>query len=141
MLSRSDKKDYGVFMEPIDEATENNLDKQNKIKKSILYKSSKGVINEQDIYLYGEIDLNNKGDINYLKKFKNAILNPYDISSFIYSKFDYETGNVEADENGIYKGYQIMNDVLKWFKFNHCIIGKPSRIIIYKYPIRKYGLS
>lgn len=141
MLSRSDKKDYGVFMEAIDETTENNLDKQNKLKHSISYNSSKGVITEQDIYLYGEINLNDKNDINYLNKFKNAILNPYDISSFIYSNFNYETGDVEANEDGIYKGYQIMNDTLKWFKFNHCIIGKPSRIIIYKYPIRKYGIS
>lgn len=140
MLSRSDKKDYGVFMEAISESTEINLDRQNKVKNSITYAASKGVVTNNDIYLYGEINLDNKKDIKYLKKFSSAILNPYDISNFIYSNFNYDTGDVFADDNGIYKGYQIMNEPIKWFKFNYCILGKPKRIIIYKYPIRKYGL-
>ncbi len=133
LLSRSDKGDYGVFMEAITEETELSIDKQNDVHGSFRYQTSKGQIaTNSNTYLYGEIDLNNPKDIKYLMRFRNAILNSYDYHQWYYTSFKYETGMITANEEGIFKGINFIADPIKWFKYNHCILGKPKRIIIYK---------
>ena len=134
MLSRSDKKDYGVFMEAIDENTEKNFDKQIKLKDCFVYKTLSGSsVSNNAVYLYGEINLNNKEDIRYLDKFKNAILNPYDTGNWYYTSFDYKTGFVFYNENKqAYLGINFVSDYIEWFKQQYCKLGKPKRIIIYK---------
>lgn len=137
LLSRSDKRDYGIFMETIDENTEKLFDKQLDAKGCFSYKTSDGMILlNSSVYLYGEIDINNKKDIKYLNKFKNIILNPYDYSNWYYTSFNYETGNISYDEErNAWLGINFIADVIKWFKYCYCILGKPKRIIIYKQPI------
>lgn len=139
LLSRSDKKDYGVFMEAIDKETEDNFDKQIKAKGFFAYKTISGaIVNNSAIYLYGEIDLNNKGDIKQLNKFKNAILNSFDISNWYYTKFDYDTGLVQYnEEKQAYLGINFIANHIAWFKQQYCKIGKPNRIIIYKKPLQR----
>lgn len=137
LLSRSDKGDYGIFMEEISTETEAKIDKQNDIHGSFCYKTFDGfVISNTNTYLYGEIDLNNKKDIKYLMKFGNIILNPYDYHNWYYTSFDYETGNINFDEEQkAWKGINFIADPIKWFKYQYCILGKPKRIIIFKEPI------
>lgn len=133
ILSRSDKGNYTVFMEAITEEIENNIDKQSDIKGSFTYSALKGnIVTSSNTYLYGEIDLDNPKDIKYLNRFKNAILNSYDYHMWYYTSFDYKTGNITANEEGIFKGINFIADPIKWFKYQYCILGKPKRIIIYK---------
>lgn len=87
-------------------------------------------ISTKDIFLYGEINLNNSGDIKLLQK-SDIITQEINGASNIPSNFDYETGFVYADNDGIYRCHDTWNKI-DWFKFNHLLIGKPSRIIIYK---------
>lgn len=85
------------------------------------------IISKDNIYCYGEIDISNKEDIDYLKKFN--IIN-LDAENNIHANYDYEKGNVLIEGN-IAKMSPIW-DVIKWFKYNYLLIGKPKRIIIYK---------
>ena len=134
MLSRSDKKDYGVFMEAISEETENNLDKQNDLKGEFSYCNQKGDrIPSRDVYLYGAINLNNSKDIQYLNRFNRAILNPYDTGNWYYTSFDYNTGIITKDPiKQVFLGINFIANHIKWFKFKYCMLGKPARIIVYK---------
>ena len=137
VLSRSEKQDYLVFMEVINAETEQKLDKQMKLRDSFTYVNLHGnKVPSSSVYLYGEIDLNNKADIKYLTRYKNAILNPYDTGNWYYTTFDYESGDIKYDENcKAFVGTNFVTDFLKWFKYKYCIIGKPQRVIIYKYPV------
>ena len=49
----------------------------------------------------------------------------------IPSRFSYKTGDVYSDREGIFRCHDTW-DKVKWFKFNHLLIGKPERIIIYR---------
>lgn len=85
------------------------------------------IVTKDDIYCYGEFDITNPEDINYVKKFN--IIN-LDSNNQIHSNFDFETGEVIIEGN-IAKMHDCY-DVIKWFKYNYLLIGKPNRIIIYK---------
>lgn len=85
------------------------------------------IISKDNIYCYGEIDISNKEDIDYLKKFN--IIN-LDNENNIHVNYDYEKGNVLIEGN-IAKMSPTWN-VVEWFKYNYLLIGKPKRIIIYK---------
>ena len=139
LLSRSEKQDYGVFMEVITEDTEHKLDKMMNAHGSFTFVNTSGKkIPSSAVYLYGEVDLTNKKDIQYLERYKRAILNPYDIGNWYYTSFNYETGEITYDENKqAFLGINFISDFVQWFKFNYCIIGKPNRIIIYKLPIMR----
>ena len=85
---------------------------------------------KRDIFLYGEIDLNNSDDLELIKD-TDIMTDEINQASNIPSDFDYETGDVYANNEGIYKCHDTWNK-LDWFKFNYCLLGKPSKIIIYK---------
>lgn len=87
-------------------------------------------ISTKDIFLYGEINLNNNNDIKLLQK-SDIITQEINQASNIPSNFNYENGFVYADKDGVYRCHDTW-DKIDWFKFNHLLIGKPSRIIIYK---------
>lgn len=87
-------------------------------------------VRAKNIYLYGDINLDNQEDNKLLEKFNKIICDEYAISNFIYSNVDYKTGKVYSDERGIYLGYTCMN-WNKWFNFNYLLLGKPKKIIIY----------
>lgn len=87
-------------------------------------------IRAKDIYLYGDINLENQEDVKLLEKFNKIICDEYAASNFIYSNVDYNKRKVYSDERGIYLGYTCMN-WRKWFKYNYFLLGKPKKIIIY----------
>ena len=91
-----------TVMRPITEEDEQNLDK----------------------FEYLDIDKENQQSI-YLK----FSLLDTDNGGTIHSNFNYQEGYALIE--GIAKTYPTF-DIIEWFKYNHCLIGKPTRIIIYK---------
>lgn len=84
-------------------------------------------ITRKSIYIYGEIDINNKSDIDTINNLR--LLNEGDSGNTIPSNFDYDKGIVEYNDD--IKYYLTWNP-LKWFKYIHCLIGKPKRIVVYQ---------
>lgn len=110
-----------TVMRPITEEEEKLIDKDEKIT------IDDNVIAKDNIYCYGEFDVTNPEDINYIKKFN--IINLDEVNS-VHSDFNFDEGNVIIEGN-VAKTYSCY-DVVKWFKYNYVLIGKPSRILIYK---------
>ncbi len=126
-----------VVMEAIDEKDEEEIDAIIKYGGSIKLKS-KNVVNKEDIYVYGDININSKSDISYLEKFKRIILNPYTMCTFIPTNFDFKAGSYSCSVlTGSTIGSPFQSDYLKWFKWNYCLLGNPKKIIIYHYPNRR----
>ena len=48
---------------------------------------------------------------------------------YCYGEINYQEGYALVE--GIAKTYPTFY-IIEWFKYNHCLIGKPTRIIIYK---------
>lgn len=114
--------DYSyTIMIGITEAQEKELDELNSIT------IDNKLISKDNIYCYGEIDINNEQDVQYLKKFN--IIN-LDAENPIHSNYNYEEGNV------LIEGRVVITrptwDVIEWFKYNYMLIGKPKRVLIYK---------
>ena len=109
-----------TVMRPITEEDEQNLDKWECI--NVDGKR----IDKKDIYCYGEINLSSNDDVEYIKKFS---LLDTDNGGTVHSNFNYQEGYALVE--GIAKTYPTF-DIIEWFKYNHCLIGKPTRIIIYK---------
>ena len=110
-----------VVMKSITKEDEKTLDDEEELN------INGNIITKDDIYCYGEFDITNPEDINYIKKFN--IIN-LDNNNQVHSNFDFETGEVII-EGTIAKMHDCY-DVVKWFKYNYLLIGKPNRIIIYK---------
>ena len=122
--------DY-LVMQSINEEEENAInnamDSEDVIKFVL---EGKYVIPIRDIFLYGHVDITNKEDIQIIKNSK-IITEEINNAANIPSKFSYKSGNVYSDKEGIFKCHDTW-DKIKWFKFNHLLLGKPERIIIYK---------
>jgi len=137
VLSRfnTETKTPCVIIEPITEEIEDKIDAIIKYGGAVRLKS-RHIVTKNNIYVYGDINIKSKADINYLDKFKKIILNPYTMCTFIPTSFDYKTGTyIEID--GLAKGSPFQSNYLAWFKWNYCHIGKPKKIVIYHYPNRK----
>ena len=109
-----------TVMRPITEEDEQNLDKWECI--NVDGKR----IDKKDIYCYGEINLSSNDDVEYIKSLAYLILIMVELFIVI---FNYQEGCALIE--GIAKTYPTF-DIIEWFKYNHCLIGKPTRIIIYK---------
>ena len=99
-----------TVMRPITEEDEQNLDKLEYINVD-----GKRINN-----------LSSNDDVEYIKKFSLLDTNN---GGTIHSNFNYQEGYALIE--GIAKTYPTF-DIIEWFKYNHCLIGKPTRIIIYK---------
>lgn len=109
-----------VLISPISEKDEKQLDDD-----GYVYIDNNR-IDKKDIYCYGEINLSSQDDIEYIRKFN--LIDTYNGGN-IHSNFDYKKGIVMYE--GVVKTHPTF-DVIDWFKYNYCLIGKPKRIIIYK---------
>lgn len=81
-----------------------------------------------NIYCYGNIDINNDDDAEAIIKFD--LIGKGDDDNYVYSGYDYEKGIVKFDGN-VAKMHPI-SDRIEWFKYNYLLIGKPERVLIYK---------
>lgn len=121
-------------MEAIDEDIERQIDNSEKYYGQICYKKDNdNVIPAKNIFLYGELDIENPDDLDNIEMFELIGKNMGD--NFIYTGFNYDDGTIEV-HNNIITGYNTWNPIL-WFKYCHCLIGKPKRIIVYKNNIIK----
>lgn len=112
-----------VVLQPIDEKQEKELDETEQIT------IDGNLISRKSIYFYGEVNVYSDEDMNIVDKC--SLLNQDDCGNTVYSNFDYDKGT--ATYETVPKQYPTWNAVL-WFKFNHCLIGKPKRCICYKIP-------
>mgnify|MGYP006982386358 CR=1 FL=1 len=124
-------KSVPIYMEAISEEEERRIDNSKWYYDSIRWKRSDGsVVNAKDIYLYGEVDINKEEDINYIMKYH---LIDDDDNNWMPSNFDYDAANFTTINN---KRKEFTTwDAFEWFLYNHVLIGKPKRIIIYKNPL------
>ena len=121
--------DFGVdsvyIMSELTEEEENYIDSDDCNK---VVRNGKN-ISKDKIKMYGDINLSNEDDLDLIEKYNLVDEN---FRSFIYSNFNYNRGTITTID-GKLKWYPTM-DAINWFKFNHCIIGKPKKIIVYKLP-------
>ena len=115
-------------------AIDNAIDTDDTIKFVL---EGKYVIPGRDIFLYGHVDVNNRDDLEVIKNAK-IITEEINRVANIPSNFCYKTGNVYSDKEGIFRCHDTWNKV-KWFKFNHLLLGKPERIIIYRIIHKKHN--
>ena len=122
----------GVYMESITEEQEARIDKSAKYYGEIRYERTDGVIvDAKSIYLYGEVNFEDENDLYQIERF-NLIDSD---GNHIYNNFDYDKGCFTTID-GYAKTYPTWNPIT-WFKYCHCLIGKPQRIIVYQNPIIK----
>lgn len=121
IVARFDKAQIAV-MEAIDEKTEKNLDK--------LYAWSNGkeIINKDKVFLYGEVNINDNEDRKVIRRV--CPMSDDIAGNQMHSGFDYESGIVHLIDNEF--RWHPAIDPIEWFKYNHCLLGKPKRIIVYK---------
>lgn len=125
--SNDNKILFTVIMEPITAEEEIRIDKSSKYFGSVRYERKDGVIiNQKDIYMYGEINLDSDDDLDIIERFNLVD----ERGNWIYSNFDYDAGTVTSIDRK-FKQYQTWNPI-DWFAYCHCLIGKPERIIVYK---------
>ena len=137
LLYRSNNKldKYEVYMESITKEKEDEIDNSIDDNDNLsFYKNDELIAFGKDIILYGVVDFSNNSDIAVLNKYK--LIN--EEHAIVHSGLDYDTGIVELTE-GRFRKHQTFNPV-KWFKYNHILLGKPKRIICYKVRNKqKYG--
>lgn len=141
MLSHIDdyKEHCLVLMNEITEKDEAAIDKAHSSAygKTLYAIDNKVIAEGRNILAYGRINLNDDSDIELIKGLN--ILNPnvMDARNIMPSNFDYDRGSVHTNDDGKLGWYSTW-DAVKWFKYNHCLIGKPRRIIIYKVKAKDY---
>lgn len=122
-----------MYMEPISEKEEQLIDDSKEQFSTIRFKTKEGfILKPDDIFLYGEVDLNNPNDIDFINKKDILSMEPF-MNMWMNSNFNYDKNTITSDERCIFLKHDTFNK-LEWFKFNYCLIGKPKRIIIYQIP-------
>lgn len=120
-----------LIMEPISKEQEELIDCNEELHGQTQFITKNNIrIPSKDIFLYGEININNRDDLDLLKN-SDIITKEVNMAANIPSNFNYENGDVYSDSDNIIKTHDTWNKI-DWFKFNHCLIGKPERIIIYR---------
>lgn len=103
------------------------LDEEKTIDRTKSYRLENGAsLDTSSIYFYGDIDITNEADIDLIRH-KNLINEDCQIRS----NFDYDKGEHDVIDQ---VRYSVVNDVIKWFKYNYCMLGKPERVIVFKIP-------
>lgn len=119
--TKSIGEDKFTVMRAIDERQEKELDTTEQVV------IDGRTFSRKSIYVYGEINLSSKEDVNTLNKLR--LMDDTDKGNLMHSGFSYVTGEVEYDT--VVK-YRTTWDAIEWFKYNHCLLGKPKRIVIYE---------
>lgn len=122
---------YKVVLAALTKEEEEEIDRFHSVYGFYRYSKDGIVIAERDnIISYGEFNPDDKEDIEFIRS-KNYIKRDGDV--IIPSNYDYETNEVIIDTK---KTKVMMNTItdnpVDWFLYNHGLINKPKRIIIYK---------
>lgn len=114
--------DTVVLLEPL------TIEDETIIDETEVYQSNCSVnIPKKDIYFYGEVDPTCIVDQDIIAR--KHLVDDNVAQSWVPTNFDYKTGF--GDKQGA-----PTNDSVKWFKYCHCRIGKPKRVIAYKIPVK-----
>lgn len=126
------RKLYTV-MESLSKEDEDNIEELITHRRHIYFKNAfGGIVDETAILTYGEINVNKQSDLNTIRDLK---LVNQDFGSWVPSSFNYNDATVKTEE-GVVKEYTTFDPILN-FKYCHCRLGKPKRIIIYNITCRK----
>lgn len=122
---------YKVVLAALTREEEEEIDRFYGVYGFYRYSKDGIVIAERDnIISYGEFNPDDKEDIEFIRS-KNYIKRDGDV--IIPSNYDYETNEVIIDTK---KTKVMMNTItdnpVDWFLYNHGLINKSKRIIIYK---------
>ena len=121
-------KRESIIMEAITEKEEKRIDNSPKYFSELRHELKNGhVIEGNNIYCYGQIDFTNEDDLALIKRLDITYEGG---NNWVESTFDYTTGTFQS-VNGVAKG-SVTYDPVLWAKYNHVLLGKPERIIIYK---------
>lgn len=125
MLSRTDKG-VPIYIRGITHEQEIKIDKSKIYYGEIRFvDENNNHIRYKDIYMYGEVNVDSDGDLALIERY-NFI--PKE-GGWMYSNFDYEEGNYITTK---LRHLQFPTyNAIDWFLYNHCLIGKPKRIIVY----------
>lgn len=120
------RKLYTV-MESLSKEDEDNIEELIAHKRHIYFKNAfGGIVDETAILTYGEINITKQNDLNAIKDLN--LINQ-DFGNWVPSSFNYNNATVKTEE-GVVKEYTTFDPVLN-FKYCHCRLGKPKRVIIY----------
>lgn len=125
MICRTEsiKGNLPVFIEAITEDDEKAIEDSKAKRGDVNFLTASGeIVDNSRIYMFGEVDLNTEEDLHIIEKYNLVSPN----GNCINSDFDYDKGTVTID-----KWYQTFNPII-WFKYCHCLLGKPKRIIVYR---------
>lgn len=127
----TDKESILVFIRPAKETELDKLSNSESIK--IHHDEGDILIDEHDCYAFGNVDLNNREDIDLINSFKWTT-NRY-AGFAIPRNYDYETNSGDTYRSlvdNLYKPATVETfDNVKLFKFAYAKIGKPKNVIIY----------
>lgn len=120
------RKLYTV-MESLSKEDEDNIEELIAHRRHIYFKNAfGGIVDETSILTYGEINVTKQNDLNTIKDLK---LVNQDSGSWVPSSFNYNDATIKT-EKGVVKEYTTFDPILN-FKYCHCRLGKPKRVIIY----------
>lgn len=120
------RKLYTV-MESLSKKDEDNIEELIAHKRHIYFKNVfGGIVDETAILTYGEINITKQNDLNIIK---NLNLINQDFGNWVPSSFNYNDATVKTEEC-VVKEYTTFDPILN-FKYCHCRLGKPKRVIIY----------
>lgn len=127
-----------VFMESLTDAEVKKIKDEAVNSKNITFKTKYGYnITQDEILLYGKINVDDEKDKLLLESCENKIWDWTQWNHLAYSGVDYETGIVTSNEvNNNFLVYSMV-DVSKWIKYNLLMMNYPKNIIIYKVPRRR----
>ena len=120
------RKLYTV-MESLSKEDEDNIEELIAHRRHIYFKNAfGGIVDEASILTYGEINITKQNDLNTIRDLK---LVNQDFGNWVPSSFNYNDATVKTEE-GVVKEYTTFDPILN-FKYCHCRLGKPKRVIIY----------
>lgn len=124
--SNEGRNNIYTIMEGITEKQEAFIDELVSNKRRVYFETAyKNIIDQRNIVSYGEININNPENREFIIG-KNLVNSEGNI---VPSCIDYENAE-EVAVNNSYLYHSTFNPI-KNFEFCHCRIGKPERVIIY----------
>lgn len=125
-----------VVLEGIDEEQEKEIDKNKTYIFKNFFTNAKYAIGLTNVLFYGEINIDNEEDIRLIKKFNCVPDSLGEFPGVIPSTFDYASASsdwvVDDRHPQGYRNIKFCTNPIDWFKYCHCEIGKPKRVIAFK---------
>lgn len=130
---------YCVCMEPLSDHEVAVMDKQKKLNGALQYIANDNeLISDSNIYFYGPINLKDENDLDIIQNCDLVDKNVMDCRNWMYSNFDYDNGCFTTINDKVM--LTTTWNSLQWFMFNHCKLGKPENVIVYRKKVTEnYG--